>query len=579
MPVEEVAVRRIAFPVVAVALACLLWAGPALAAKDYDAERFDVLLEVQPGGALVVTETVRFRFEGGPFTYVFRDLAYTNLDAIDRLQAGIDGALLPQGTGSGQVEIVAGRPLKVTWHLPPTSDAVHEFVLTYRVQGAIRQEAGADTLLWRAIPEERDYDIERSTITLRYPASAALLGAELLGVEAKQVSGDGQVQWAAAEIEAGESPVVAARFSAGSLVEAPPQWQVAEAARRQQTAQALPAALAAGLLTLAGGLAALAAFLLGRRRAGPAGRARPAPVLVPPDETPPGLAVMLAGAGSPALATLFDLAGRGLLRVRESGKALLGGRQFSLERLPAEAELRPHEAGLLRALFEDKGGQERDSLPLSQIAGRLSGRNKWYREPLEQEMEAAGWLDPGRKAGRQWLLAAAVVAVLLGGAVMTAGFIVAGSAAARGSGPALTLGAVAAGVGVALLLLGLVALAAGGAFSPLSVPGEQAAAAWQSFGAYLKDIVRGREFVAGDALFERYLPFAAGLGLGERWARHFQKQGYTQIPAWFQVLQADADDFGAVIALMAAANASVSSADGGAAGAAGASGGGASGAG
>jgi hypothetical protein len=232
---------RAEFTVVVVALVCLLWAGPALAAKDYRAERFDVVLDVQSGGSLVVTETIRFRFEGGPFTYAFRDLAYTQIDEIDRLQASMDGEILAQGTGPGQVEVVAGRPLKVTWHFAPTSDSVHEFVLTYRVQGAIRQEAGADTLIWRAIPEDHDYTIERSTITLRNSASATLLGTELSGAVANQVSGDGQVQWAAAGIDADESLVVTARFSPGSLVEAPPQWQARDAERREQTARAVPA--------------------------------------------------------------------------------------------------------------------------------------------------------------------------------------------------------------------------------------------------------------------------------------------------------------------------------------------------
>ena len=51
----------------------LLLPASAGAAKDYWAERFDVDLEIQPDGALVVTETVVFRFEGGPFTYYFRN--------------------------------------------------------------------------------------------------------------------------------------------------------------------------------------------------------------------------------------------------------------------------------------------------------------------------------------------------------------------------------------------------------------------------------------------------------------------------------------------------------------------------
>ncbi len=558
----------------AIALMCLVWASPALAAKDYRAERFDVVLDVQPDGSLVVTETVRFRFEGGPFTYVFRDLAYSNIDEIDRLQAGMDGAIQPQGTAPGQVEIVAGRPLKVTWHLAPTSDAVHEFALTYRVQGAIRQEASADTLIWRAIPEDHDYAIDRSMITLRYPSSTTLLGAELSGAAANPESGEGQVHWAVAGTGSDESLVVTARFSPGSLVEAPPRWQLAEAERRQKTARAVPAGLAAALLTLAVGLAALAAFQVRHGRSGVAGRARLSPVLAPPDRTPPGLAVRLAGQGTPALATLFDLAARGLLRIEEGGKGWLSGRQYSLERLPSEAELRPHEAGLLRALFEEKKGATRDSLPLSEVPDRLAGQATWYDEPLDQEMEAAGWINPGRKAARKRLRVAAVVACMVGLLALLFGFIAAGSA-----GTSVAPGAVAVGVGVALFLLGLGALVAAGALSPLSEQGERVAAAWKSFRAYLKDIVRGREFAAGEALFERYLPFAAGFGLGERWAKHFQKQGYATIPAWFGALDAGAGDFGAVIAVMAATNASVSSGDAGAAGAGSASGGGASGAG
>ena len=142
------------------------------AAKDYRAERFDVDLEIQPDGALVVTETVVFRFEGGPFTYVFRDLAYTEIDEIDRLQASMDGEVLPQGTGPGQVEIETGDPLKVTWHFAPISDSTHTFTLVYRVQGAIRQLDDADALIWRAFPEEHDYKIASSTITLSYPPTA-----------------------------------------------------------------------------------------------------------------------------------------------------------------------------------------------------------------------------------------------------------------------------------------------------------------------------------------------------------------------------------------------------------------------
>jgi uncharacterized membrane protein len=163
--------------------------------------------------------------------------------------------------------------------------------------------------------------------------------------------------------------------------------------------------------------------------------------------------------------------------------------------------------------------------------------------------------------------------------VMTAGFIVAGTAAARGAAAALTAGAVMAGVGVALFLLGLAAFVAGGVFSPLSEQGQQAATTWKGFAADLKEIIRESEFVGGEDLFERYLPFAAGFGLGERWAKHFQKHGYTTIPAWFRALEPSGGSFGAVVAVMSSSHASFASSGGAGGAAAGASGGGASGAG
>jgi hypothetical protein len=570
------------FAVAGLALICLLWVAPAVAAKEYGAERFDVVLDVQPDGSLEVTETVRFRFEGGPFTYAFRDLAYSQLDEIDRLQASMDGAVLPQGTGPGQVEVEAGRPLKVTWHFAPTSDAAHEFVLTYRVQGAIRQEEGSDSLIWRAIPEDHDYEVERSTITLRYPASIALLGAKLSGAAAVQEAGDGRVEWTTAGIDEDESLVVTARFPPGSLVETAPDWQSRAAERRQQATRALPAGLAACVVTLVAGLAWLKAAMARERRTSVAGRGRPAPLSTPPPDlwaqTPPGLAVRLAGGGNPALATIFDLAGRGLLSVQETGQSRWTGKQYRLDRLPAGAELRPHEAGLLRALFTEKSG-EGDSLPLSDVARRLSSRGKWYKEPLEQETEAGGWLDPRREGVRNRLLGRGLVVLLVGLAVAVAGLVLAAVSVGRGAETGVAAPAVAAGVGTGLFLFGMIAMITGGGFSPLTEAGEQAAYAWKGFAAYLKEIVRGREFVAGGELFERYLPFAAGFGLGERWAKHFQKQGYASVPGWFQALAADGGDFGGVVAVMAATDASFSSAAGAAAGAAGASGGGASGAG
>src|SRR5688572_10495603 len=158
----------------------LLFAQPAQAAKSYYAEFFDVQIDLQEGGSAIVTETVKFHFEGDPFTFAFREVSARETDGITFLEASLDGVTMPQGTEAGQVEVEPGDPLSVTWHFPPTSNASHVFVVRYRADGVIRKDGESDTLIWRAIPEEHEYTIERSTITLTYPTSATTLSEPAL---------------------------------------------------------------------------------------------------------------------------------------------------------------------------------------------------------------------------------------------------------------------------------------------------------------------------------------------------------------------------------------------------------------
>jgi hypothetical protein len=93
-------------------------------------------LRREPRGAarrlVGVTETIDFRFVGGPFTYVYRNLPTDHTDGITDIAASMDGASLPQGKNAGEVEVSSGNPIQVTWHFTPTSDATRRFVLTYR---------------------------------------------------------------------------------------------------------------------------------------------------------------------------------------------------------------------------------------------------------------------------------------------------------------------------------------------------------------------------------------------------------------------------------------------------------------
>lgn len=538
----------------------------AQAAKAYSADRYDVTVVVQPDGTLDVTETIIFRFEGGPFTFVFRELEYHQLDAYENVRAYLDGTLLPEGSAAGQVEIEDGRPLKITWHFDPVTDETHEYRLEYTVRGAVQYSDSANTLVWRAIPEEHEYTIDSSTITLRYPQEIhTVSGPDLAGAQVAQTQIEaGLAQFDLNGLEEDSEIDVRVNFPPNSLVQQPPQWQArSEQLRRERTA-AIPfgigAALAAGALGLAGVLS-----LWQRSRSND-----DVPISfssqqqTPPADIAPGLAAKMVGSGNPALATLFDMARRGILRI-DMSEGFLRSKQFHLVRLPTSEPLQPHEEGLLTQLFEDRHGW-RDTLTFAELGQRLGAHQELFTKPLEEELIRMGWLDPERKAQRARMITIGVLTMLAGLVLVMVGFLPFGAVPQ----------AVLFGAGAALAIAGTVGWILGLSINQYSPVGQQQAAAWKYFSVYLRDVSRGREPVTRNDLFDIYLPFAAGFGLAAGWARFFERQQNVILPEWLASLQASGGSFSDVTAAIIATQ---SASDSSSASAGGASGGGSSGAG
>jgi hypothetical protein len=542
--------------------------GFAQADKSYSADQFDVRIDVQPDGRLIVTETVVFRFVGGPFTFAFRDLSFTELDGIDDVRAGMDGQALAQGAAPGQVEIQSGRPIRVTWHFEPLYDATREFTLQYRVLGAIRQQ-DADTLIWRVVPEEHDYTIASSTITLSFPSSTSLVEAPGLDSPFEIADEGGKVQLTTGPLGENESVALTARFAPGSLIQAAPAWQAAAEARAEAGRRAAPLALGAGVLALAAGGAIL--MMDARRRRGDTPLQVFPPIPTPPMDLPAAVVGRLAGRGEGFLGTLFDLAGRGALEIHEE-RGWLGTRKHTLRRAASASGLRPHEQALLDALFE--GGK--DSIDLSQVGTRLARRRSKFTEALEEELSIRGWVDPERQRQRRWLLGLWSLAAVASIGLLLIGGLWLGSS--LGAGPsAVGVPAVLTGIGGGLLIVAILGLGYAAGFSTHTAAGAEQAARWRALKAYLEGVAKGREPAIRPDFFERYLPYAATFGLGTRWAKVFQKLGGVPLPAWFHAVEGSQADFAVIVPAISSAH---SSASGGAgAGAAGASGGGASGAG
>lgn len=569
--------KRIAVLSALLALALSLIGGALFAAKDYRAERFDAEWVVGEDGALLVTETVVFRFDGGPFTFVYRELPLDYSDGIEVIEARLDGQPLPTGEGAGAYEIDDDDPLKVTWHLAPTSDATHTFDLTYRVRGVVRKEGGEDLLWWNFLPTEYEYPIDSATLTVAYPASAELIGApEVRRGEAAVTEGDGNVRFVAENVPAGAPLTVALRFAEGSLIAVPPEWQAREA---QVAARSPLVAGAAGLVALLGGGWLVALWQRGRRESGFTAP-RAAVEYAPPSKLAPALAGALASgqgkaSATHALATVFHLAQRNLISIEQTGaKKWYSEPPYAFQKTPALGaalagqELSEHEGSLVDLLFADKNGAK-DRVTLTEAGRRLQSKLSPFSKAVESELRGMGYIDPARqKYGERfygWMIALLVLA---------------GVTAVAGAFLVRSLGGWVFLMPVVLFVLSMVALALGSSYSPLSEKGEDAAARWRGFAEHIKQVAKGRESSWETHTFDRYFPYAAAFGQAEGWAKAFEQAGGTEVPDWFSDLSTDdGASVAALVAMTVAIKSSSASSSGGGAGGGGAGGGGGSGAG
>ncbi|MFZ5878515.1 MAG: DUF2207 domain-containing protein [Chloroflexota bacterium] len=547
------------FLLILVVLFSLLTPAPALAGKDYHAERFDVQLDLQPGGDLTVTETVEFRFEGGPFTYVYRHLSWKNTDGITFLDASLDGLPLSQGAEAGQVEVENGDPLKVTWHFAPLSDETHIFSVRYKLAGALG--TGAEDILERdVVPADHGYAIKNFSVHLNYADGVLPLEAPSLDRDFELVRTDVGVRLTATDIAEDERVTLTARFPAHSLAQSVPQWQAREQAESAAAARILPLGFLSGLATLLLGGLGLFTYIRANRR-----ELNPPPQMVlpnPPADLPPALAGKLTGLSQNFVGTLFDLAQRGALTLREE-KGNWGTTNYLLERTSAGLDLRPHEQALLALAFQPGHSQ----VSLAEVGNRMAYQSSAFDQALEQELIQRGWFDPQRKQKRNALIAAGFL-FLLGGLIL---FII----GAVGAGVTLMqpsflapLAVILAGLGFGVFFLSIPLLIHATTYSELTPAGEEQKVRWKGFHAYLDQVSQGKEPAIRPDTFERYLAFAAVFGLGAAWAGTFQRLGGVPLPAWFQSLAGSDGDISAMLAVMTAADSAGASgsADGGGAG-------------
>lgn len=536
--------------------AAILFATVAAAqAKSYSADRFDSHIRVLPNGSIEVTETIVFRFESGTFTEVFRDIPRRRTDHVEVIRGTIDERTLPFGKGPEELEVSQRSKVRVRWHLPqPVSESTHTFTVTYRVDGVVYQTDEGDLLAWRALPGEHNYRIRESVITIEHPvAPSGPPRVKPSRVEQLDVDSDaGTTSVSAQSLRNNGWIEVALTFPPASIIASAPAWQQTE---READALA-PQWMLAALIVFGAGLVLW--FFMWQRYDKPHRTGTAVETLFsPPDDLKPAIAGSVSSNGrvnlEQAMGTIFNLADRGEIVIREQAKGMLGQRNFVIERRRGHP-LPGHEQAVLDLVFTHKGEQQ-TTVPLNTARQRLTSGFKSFKKQVVDEMIAAGMIDRDRKAMHTQLGVMATVILVV--ALVLLGVCAALVDQYRGW-PLLIPGAL-----VAVALMGFLMM---GATTPLSNEGVRRGERWRAYRRHLKDVARHEASLASPSP-TGVLSLAIALGLASAWAK-LLKTTPGLVPAWFHAFASSGDDgaFPAFVAYGGAAASGHGHSGGGAAG-------------
>lgn len=539
-----------------VAVCLMLGVASLHAAKDHVAERYDIRAEVRPDGSLDVVEEIAFRFTGGEYTFVNREIPSDETDGVEILSASMDGRELTWGDETGQIEVDYGRRrVRLKWRFEPTRDRTHVFMLRYRLAGVVQHGNGEDWFRWLPFPSRFDYPIEQGRVALSWLPEAELLRQP--GVEGPVASmspaANGYEVTVADYRQRGPDVLLTTRFQSGTFRTVEPQWQ-RDGRRADQMSTAF---MAGAAMIIAATILALLIFFLKFKRdrhetIGPGQR-----VTAPPD----GLAPALAGSilhgristmGPQLLAVVFDLAARGAIAIEEqAAQGVLRKTRFIVRRGSAVA-LAPHEQFVMDRLFKDSATPRLDKA-MRALATKVGP----FGKAVKAELAAMGFIDRERVDGAK--------------ALMIAGAVVMGLALAMGLGLVVTnlrVGNASLLVPAAFFASGLTMVLVGAGFSTLTSRGAASAARWRAYRTHLKSQLRDTRLPSTAAEAGRLLPFAAALGLGQAWQRALKKSPGAAVPAWLHTLN-QGGGHAALIVLLSSTSSSTGGSVGGGSGAAG----------
>lgn len=557
--------RRVLLTLVvgSLALVAALGLRPATAAASTDERilRYDVDIVVNGDGSAVFRESIVYDFGPNARHGIDRVLP-THVrydDTSDReypltvltvTSPDAEADYWRSDVGGGRERIRIGDP-------DVTTTGSHTYVITYRLDGVVNPQPGADELYWNAIGDEWPVPIDRAFVRVRVPGGtdrircfagatgstdecdSAVLVAEPAGTGASAAfahEGLGAYE--------GMSVVVAIADPDGDAV-GPGPILVPRTLQDPRTIGDMFATTPATIgitAALAAAFAALVArlqFMVGRDRAGagtatdaafadqvgegtrvPLGDHTATPVeFVPPDGLRPaqlGLLLDEVAHTRDVSATIIDLAVRGHLRIEEqtNGKKILDYRFIELH-IGDHDGLLEYERFLLSQIFEKSSEVQLSSLKNKFATSMATTKKKLYENAM-----ANGWFA-GRPDHVRTIWALAGFAVAGAGGVLT--FLLAANS---------SWGL----VGLPLLAAGL-AMLVGAKWMPRRTPkGTGLARRGRGFEEFIRNSEKHRAaFAERQNIFTEYLPYAVSLGAVDKWANALAALGLQppDTSAWY----------------------------------------------
>jgi uncharacterized membrane protein len=510
-------------------------------------KRYDVQIQIQPSGSMLVTETIDYDFGSVAKHGIFRDiperLHYD--DTYDRIYRITVESVKAVGAPAGyEVEHQSGGILHIRIGDPDVSvSGEHVYTIVYRVDGALNGFADHDELYWNAIGADWSVPIEQASAHVAGPAPITKVACFAGPVGSTLGCAKAAVKNGAAVF----SQPTMAPYNALSVVVALPKGSVASTAPILEERWSLDRAFRRTPLTVAGSMGLLGAIVIGfgmlvwrrgrdRRYRGsqvdqvmgsPGGEEQAVPLFekgeapvefAPPEDLRPGQVGTLIDEQANTLdvtATIIDLAVRKFLVIEEIEKqGWFGKPDWKLTRTDTAADgLLAYERKLLDALFATGNEVLMSGLKTKFHQQLVEVEDALYADAVQRKW----FLVRPDKVRQRWVAWGAIALVLSLGVAF------------------VLIGWTKLGLFSIPLLVGSLLLLVGARWMPRRT--AKGTAITRRVNGFRRVIETAETHMSRWAeqenVFTRYLPFAIVFGCTDKWAKAFEGLALPADTSWY----------------------------------------------